>query len=185
MCASNISADQDQTDLRVSTWLPSGSRVCNVGLVWTTNILLINYFIIALPIPVALSSIATIARCAPEPVTAHHSQVRTRASSLPRHTLRNKRIYNCSGTSWTGILLAVHPILCIWTDCCRLIGEFKITQHCAALPKSCCMLVKICPRWPGWEWFLLRIRCHMTLSYRRSNAATGQLRSCSPDAARA
>ena len=72
VCASNISADQDQTDLRVSTWLLLGSRMCNVGLVWTTKILLINYFINALPILLALSTVATIATCAPEPITAHH-----------------------------------------------------------------------------------------------------------------
>ena len=38
--------------------------------VWTTMILLINYFINALPIPLALSTIATIVMCAPEPITA-------------------------------------------------------------------------------------------------------------------
>ena len=42
VCSSNISADQDQTDLRVSTWLLRGSRVCDVGFVWTTTIPLIN-----------------------------------------------------------------------------------------------------------------------------------------------
>ena len=39
ICASNISADQDQTDLRVSTWLLLGSRVCNFGFVWIAMIL--------------------------------------------------------------------------------------------------------------------------------------------------
>ena len=57
MCASNISADQDQTDLRVLTWLLRGSRVCKVAFVWTT-------------IPLALSTIATIVTFAPEPITA-------------------------------------------------------------------------------------------------------------------
>ena len=70
VCASNISAEQDQTDLRVSTWLLLGSRVCNVTFVWTTMIPLINYFINALRIPLALSTIATIVTCAPEPITA-------------------------------------------------------------------------------------------------------------------
>ena len=70
MCASNISADQDQTDLRFSTWLPCGSRLCNVRFVWTTKIPLINYFRNALPIPLAMSTIAIIATCAPEPITA-------------------------------------------------------------------------------------------------------------------
>ena len=56
MCASNI-----------STWLLRGSRVCYV---LTTMILLINYFINALRIPLALSTIATIVTCAPEPITA-------------------------------------------------------------------------------------------------------------------
>ena len=54
ICASNISADQDQTDLRVSTWLLLGSRVCDVGFVWTTMTPLINYFINALQILQAL-----------------------------------------------------------------------------------------------------------------------------------
>ena len=66
VCASNISADQDQIDLRLSTWLLSGSRVCNVEFVWTTKMPL-NYFINDLPILLALS---TIASCAPEPITA-------------------------------------------------------------------------------------------------------------------
>ena len=70
VCASNISAHQDQTDLRFSTWLPCRLRVCIVGFVWTTMIPLINYFINDLPIPLALSTIATTSRCAPEPITA-------------------------------------------------------------------------------------------------------------------
>ena len=69
-CGSNISAHQDQTDLRFSPWLLRGSRVCNVAFVWTTMIPLINYVINALPIPPALLTIATTATCAPEPVTA-------------------------------------------------------------------------------------------------------------------
>ena len=51
MCSSNISADQDHTDLRVSTWLLLGSRVCEIGFVWTAMTLLINYYINALQIP--------------------------------------------------------------------------------------------------------------------------------------
>ena len=70
MCASNISADQDQTDVRVLTVLQRCLRVCNVGFVWTTMISLINYFINALRILLALSIIATIATCAPEPIAA-------------------------------------------------------------------------------------------------------------------
>ena len=76
MCASDISADQDQTDLRVSIWLLRGSRVCNVAFVWTTMIPLINYFRNALRILLALSrahqsqSLHTIAMCAPELITA-------------------------------------------------------------------------------------------------------------------
>ena len=62
--------DQDQTDLRLKTWLSLGLRVCNVAFVWTAMIPLINDFINALPIPLALSSIATIVTCAPEPITA-------------------------------------------------------------------------------------------------------------------
>ena len=80
MCASNISAHQDQTDLRVSTWLLHTSRVCKVAFVWTTMLPLINYFINAFRSPLALSTIATIVMCAPEPVTAHHSHVCTRAN---------------------------------------------------------------------------------------------------------
>ena len=69
--------------------------------------------------------------------------------------------------------------------CCVSPGEFNITQPSAVLPKSRCMLVKMCPRWPEWEWFLLRIWCHMTLSYRgckaRARPELGeQLSSCSP-----
>ena len=80
ICASNISADQNQTDLRLSTWLLRGSRVCNVGFVWTAMIPLINYFINALQIPRALSTGATTVTCAPEPITAHRGHVRTRAN---------------------------------------------------------------------------------------------------------
>ena len=78
VCASNISADQDQTDLRFSTWLLHGLRLCNFGVVWITMIPLINDFINDLPILLALSTIATIVMCAPKPITAHHSHVRTR-----------------------------------------------------------------------------------------------------------
>ena len=67
VCVSNISADQDQTDLRFSTWLLRGLRVCNIAFVWTTMIPLINNFRNALWIPLALSTIAT---CTPEPITA-------------------------------------------------------------------------------------------------------------------
>ena len=89
MCGSNISADQDQTDLKFSTWLLLGSRVCNIAFVSTTIIPLINYFRNASRIPLALLTIANIVTCTPKPITAHHSHVRTRApeSSLPRHTL--------------------------------------------------------------------------------------------------
>ena len=71
MCvyASNISVDQDQTDLRVSTWLLRGSRVCNVAFVWTAMILLIIYFRNALQIPLALLTVATTVTCTPEPIT--------------------------------------------------------------------------------------------------------------------
>ena len=65
MCASNMSADQDQTDLRVSTWQLHGSRVCNIAFVWTTMILLVNHSINALQIVLALSTIATIVTGAP------------------------------------------------------------------------------------------------------------------------
>ena len=58
------------------------------------------------------------------------------------------------------------------------IGKFRIK-----LPQSWCMLVKMCPRWPWWEWFLLHIRCHMTLSYHGSKAAAMQLLYCSPGTA--
>ena len=78
MCASNFSADQDQTDL-------CGSRVCNVALVWTTMIPFINYFRNALRIPLVLLTIATIVTRAPEPITAHHSHVCTRANHCRAH----------------------------------------------------------------------------------------------------
>ena len=38
VCVPQISADQDQTDLRFSTWLLRGLRVCNVRSVWNTMI---------------------------------------------------------------------------------------------------------------------------------------------------
>ena len=59
-----------ETDLRVSTWLLLGSRVCNVVFVWTAMIRLINYFINALPVPLTLLTGATTVTCAPEPITA-------------------------------------------------------------------------------------------------------------------
>ena len=68
MCSSHISAGQ--TDLRVSTWLLLGSRVCKVAFVWTAMIPLIIYFINDLPILLALLMIATTVTCAPEPITA-------------------------------------------------------------------------------------------------------------------
>ena len=88
VCASNISADQDQTDLRFSIWLLLGLRLCNVRFVWTTVILLINCFLNALPLLLALSTIVTIVTivtCAPEPITAHHSHVRNRADHCRAH----------------------------------------------------------------------------------------------------
>ena len=63
VCIPQISADQDQTDLRVSTWLLRGARVCDFTFVWTAMIPLIN-FINALQIPRATVT------CAPEPITA-------------------------------------------------------------------------------------------------------------------
>ena len=77
-----ISEDEDLTDLRVSTWLLRGSRMCNVAFVWTAMIPWINYFINALqfskhcpPEPPQSrehqsQSLHTIATCAPEPITA-------------------------------------------------------------------------------------------------------------------
>ena len=85
ICASNISADQDQTDLRVSTWLLRGSRVCNVIYVWTAMLPWINYFRNASGIQQALSTGATTVMWAPEPITAHRSQVRTRANHCRTH----------------------------------------------------------------------------------------------------
>ena len=43
VCSSNISGNYDQTDLRFTTWLLHGLRVCNIGFVWTAMILLINW----------------------------------------------------------------------------------------------------------------------------------------------
>ena len=45
-------------------------RVCNIAFVWTTMIPLVNDLINDLPIPLALSTVATIVTCAPEPITA-------------------------------------------------------------------------------------------------------------------
>ena len=69
-CESNISGDQDHTDLRLSTWLLCGSVVCIWAFAWTAMIPWINYFINALQIPQALSTGATTVTCAPEPITA-------------------------------------------------------------------------------------------------------------------
>ena len=73
MYASNISVDQDQIDLRVSTWLLLGSRVCNVAFVWTAMIPLIIYLRNALQIPLALLTIATTVTCTLESITAEPS----------------------------------------------------------------------------------------------------------------
>ena len=82
VCVSNISAHQDQTDLRVSTWLLRGSRVCNDAIFWTTVIPLIKSFINAYefrelcpPEPPQShahqsQSLHTVAMCTPEPITA-------------------------------------------------------------------------------------------------------------------
>ena len=122
MCSSNISADQDQTDLRVSTWLLRGSRVCNIRFVWATMIPLINYFINDLQILLALSTIATIVMCAPEPITAEPTP--------------GQSIYTCSGSTWTRILPTVRSrsvhrnwLLCInvtkwvWTESVPVWGD--------------------------------------------------------------
>uniref|UniRef100_A0A671Y7T8 NTR domain-containing protein n=1 Tax=Sparus aurata TaxID=8175 RepID=A0A671Y7T8_SPAAU len=90
VCASNISADQDQTDLRFSAWLLRGLRVCNVGFLWTTMIPLIKYFINDLRILLALSTIAT---CAPEHVTAEPTLTPNFLIQRMRRCTQN-RIYN-------------------------------------------------------------------------------------------
>ena len=61
---SNISADQDQTDLRFSTWLLRGLRVCNIGFklfhsCFTNSTSIVNH--------------------------SHHSHVRTRANHCRVH----------------------------------------------------------------------------------------------------
>ena len=135
----NISADQDQIDVRFSTWLLHGLRLYNIGFVWTTKIplnkLFHKYF---------TNSTSIVNR-------SHHGHVRTRAnhftpwprahqsqslqSPLPQHTLRNKQIYTCSGTSWTGILLVVlsrsvhlnwlwiNETKRVWTESVRVWGD--------------------------------------------------------------
>ena len=113
VCLSNISADQDQTELRPTTWLLRVSRVCDFAFVWTAMTPLINYFINALQI---------CEHCPPEPPQsrAHQSQSLQSPPRLP--TLRNKQSYTCSCASWTGILSAVRSrsVRCILTDCCVL-----------------------------------------------------------------
>ena len=97
MYSSNISADQDQTDLRVSTWLLHGSRVCHVAFVWTAMILLIIYFINALPIQLALLTVATTVTCAPDQCRAQ--------------THDNKRIYTCAARAGLGFCRRFGPVL--------------------------------------------------------------------------
>ena len=97
MCASNISTDQDQTDLRVSTWLLRGLKVCNVGFVWTTMIPLLNYLINALPIPLALSTIATIVTCAPEPITTEPTPTRHLKKQADLYLQRCELDWNFAG----------------------------------------------------------------------------------------
>ena len=117
MCASNISADQDQTDLRVSTWLLRGSRVCNVTFVWITMMPLINYFINALRIPLALSTIATIVTCAPEPITAHNSHVCARANHCRAHfhdiPQETSGFIPAASRAGPGFFRLFGPVLCI------------------------------------------------------------------------
>ena len=64
VCSSNISVDQDQTDLRLTTLLLRGLRMCDVAFFWTAMVPLINYFINALPMLLALSTVATVATVA-------------------------------------------------------------------------------------------------------------------------
>ena len=56
-------------------------------------------------------------------------------------------------------------------------ASIRRVQDHAALPKSWCMLVKMCPWWRESEWFILWIRCHITLSYCGSKAGARQLQS--------
>ena len=100
VCVPQISLNQ--TDLRVSTWLMCGSRVCEVAFVWTTMIPLLNYFINALQIPLALLTIATIVMCTPETITAEPTSTTHQ---------ENKWIYTCSAAGWTGICRGFSPIL--------------------------------------------------------------------------
>ena len=94
ICASNISADQGQTDLRLTTWLLRGSRVCDFAFVWTAMTTVINYFINALQIR---------EHCLPEPPQSRVHQSQSMQSPPQPPTLRNKQSYTCSSVSWTGI----------------------------------------------------------------------------------
>ena len=121
MCSSNISADQDQTDLRVSTWQLLGSRVCKVAFVWTAMIPLIIYFINAVPILLALLTVATTATYTPEPITSHRSHVRTRANHCRAQTQDNSGFIPTAARAGPGFCRRFGPVVCISTDCCGLV----------------------------------------------------------------
>ena len=95
VCLSNISAAQDRTDLRLTTWLLCISRMCNFAFFWTAMTPVINYFINALQIRSIVR--ATSVTCAPEPITAE-------PTATPQ---LKKQSYTCSYVSWTGILSVV------------------------------------------------------------------------------
>ena len=79
---------------RQTTALSISRAEQNVEFVWTTMIPLINYFINDLPIPLALSTIATIAMCTPEPITAE---------STPMPHLLSRRMRRCVQITWTNL----------------------------------------------------------------------------------
>ena len=129
VCSSNISADQDQTDLRVSTWLLLGSRVCQVGFVWTTMIPLINYFINALKIPQALSTGATTVTCAPEPISAEPTTYKKQADlDLQRRKLDRDFVAVRSRSVHLNWLLQINETKRVWTESVLVWGDPEVNK---------------------------------------------------------
>ena len=114
------------------------------------------------------SSIASMSRSSAIPLLVYththtHTHTHTPISEASAHI---SSLW--SSFDWTGLFVSV-PLY--WSALHRWTWSSRQVQDHAAVPKSWCMLVKMCPWWHEGEWFLLHTWCHMTSSYHGSKAA--------------
>ena len=117
--------------IRLTWWLLLGSRVCQVGFIWTTIILLINYFINVLQIPRALSTRTITVTCAPEPITAELTStiyLKKRADlylqrcELDRDFAGSSVPFSSVHLNW---LLWINETKRVWTDSVWVWGDLE------------------------------------------------------------